>query len=109
MKIIAIIPVRMGSTRFPGKPLLDILGLSMVEHVRVRTKMSSVIDDVIVATCDQEILEEVERSGGKAVMTSCLHTRCTDRIAEAAEEIDADIIVNVQGDEPLLYPEMVLY
>ena len=84
MKIIAIIPVRMGSTRFPGKPLLDILGLSMVEHVRVRTKMSSVIDDVIVATCDQEIIEEVERSGGKAVMTSCLHTHCTDRIAEVA-------------------------
>ena len=96
----------MGSTRFPGKPLLDILGLSMVEHVRVRTKMSSVIDDVIVATCDQEIIEEVERSGGKAVLTSSLHTRCTDRIAEAAENLDADIIVNVQGDEPLLYPEM---
>ena len=106
MKIIAIIPVRMGSTRLPGKPLLDILGLSMVEHVRVRTKMSSVIDDVIVATCDQEIIEEVERSGGKAVLTSSLHTRCTDRIAEAAENLDADIIINVQGDEPLLYPEM---
>ena len=106
MRVVAIIPVRMGSTRFPGKPLADILGLTMVEHVRVRTQLSSVIDDVFVATCDQEILEEVERSGGKAVMTSCLHTRCTDRIAEAAENIDADIIVNVQGDEPLLYPEM---
>ena len=106
MRVVAIIPVRMSSTRFPGKPLVDILGLSMVEHVRVRTQLSSIIDDVIVATCDQEIIEEVERSGGKAVMTSCLHTRCTGRIAEAAENLDADIIVNVQGDEPLLYPEM---
>ena len=106
MKIIAIIPVRMGSTRFPGKPLIDILGLTMVEHVRVRTQLSSVIDDVFVATCDQEIIEEVERSGGKAVLTSSLHKRCTDRIAEAAENLDADIIVNVQGDEPLLFPEM---
>ena len=84
MRVVAIIPVRMGSTRFPGKPLVDILGLTMVEHVRVRTQLSSVIDDVFVATCDQEILEEVATSGGKAVMTSCLHTHCTDRIAEVA-------------------------
>jgi len=106
MRIVAIIPVRMSSTRFPGKPLVDILGLTMLEHVRIRTQLSPVVEDVLVATCDQIILEEVEKSGGKAVMTSHLHTRCTDRIAEAAEKIDADIIINVQGDEPLLYPEM---
>ncbi len=106
MKIIAIIPVRMASTRFPGKPLVDILGLSMVEHVRRRTELSSIIDEVIVATCDQVIVEEVEKYGGKAVMTSDAHQRCTDRVAEAAATLEADIIVNVQGDEPLLYPEM---
>lgn len=106
MKVTAIIPARMASTRFPGKPLKKILGLSMVEHVRRRTELSSVIDDVIVATCDQIIMEEVERFGGNAVKTSEAHQRCTDRIAEAAANIDADIIVNVQGDEPLLQPEM---
>ena len=106
MKIIAIIPVRMASTRFPGKPLADIIGLSMVEHVRRRTELASIIDEVIVATCDQAIVEEVEKYGGKAVMTSDAHQRCTDRVAEAAATLEADIIVNVQGDEPLLYPEM---
>ena len=106
MKVIAIIPARMGSSRFPNKPIKKILGLSMIEHVRRRVEMSSVFSDVIVATCDSEILEEVQRFGGKAVMTAATHERCTDRIAEAAENYDADIIVNVQGDEPLVRPEM---
>ncbi len=106
MKIVAIIPARMASTRFPGKPLKEIMGLSMIEHVRRRTTLSSIIDDVIVATCDREIIEEVEKHNGKAVMTSDSHERCTERIAEAALSVDADIIINVQGDEPLLQPEM---
>ena len=95
MKVIAVIPVRMASTRFPGKPLVDILGLSMVEHVRRRTELASIIDEVIVATCDQVIVEEVEKYGGKAVMTSDAHQRCTDRVAEAAATLEAEIIGNV--------------
>ena len=80
MKIIAVIPARMGSTRFPGKPLADILGLPMVEHVRRRVALSKVFSDVVVATCDQEIMNVVINSGGHAVMTAPEHERCTDRI-----------------------------
>lgn len=105
-KVIAIIPARMASTRFPGKPLADILGLPMIEHVRRRVALSPFIDEVFVATCDQEIMEVVTNHGGQAVMTAKTHERCTDRVAEAALSLDADIIVNVQGDEPLVRPEM---
>ena len=108
MKIIAVIPARMGSTRFPGKPLADILGLPMVEHVRRRVALSKVFSDVVVATCDQEIMNVVINSGGHAVMTAATHQRCTGRIAEASEKLDADIIINVQGDEPLVHPEMFI-
>lgn len=107
MKIIGIIPARMGSTRFPGKPLAKILGLTMIEHVYKRCAMSESLEELYVATCDEEIKEEVERFGGKAIMTWSGHKRCTDRIAEAVESLDADIVVNIQGDEPLTFPEMV--
>ena len=108
MTIVAIIPARMDSTRFPGKPLADILGLPMIEHVRRRVAMCSALSDAIVATCDQEIIDTIESFGGKAVMTASSHERCTDRIAEAARNIEADIVVNIQGDEPLFNPEMIL-
>ena len=106
IKIVAIIPARMASTRFPGKPLADLLGLPMIEHVRRRVALSPLISEVIVATCDHEIMEVVTQYGGRAVMTANTHERCTDRIAEAAVQIDGDIVVNVQGDEPLVRPEM---
>lgn len=106
MKIAAIIPARMASTRFPGKPLADILGLPMIEHVRRRVALARGVDKVIVATCDKEIYDVVTANGGLAVMTSDKHERCTDRIAEAAISIKADIIVNIQGDEPFFRPEM---
>lgn len=106
MKVVAIVPARMGSTRFPGKPLADILGLPMIEHVRRRVLLSPAVQEVIVATCDPEIMDVVTRNGGNAVMTSEKHERCTDRVAEAALELDADIIINVQGDEPLVRPEI---
>ena len=106
MKIIAIIPARLDSKRLPGKPLANICGIPMVEHVRKRAKISKYFNDVIVATCDEEIYNCINNNGGHAVMTSKNHKRCTDRIAEAAKLIDADIIVNVQGDEPLLNPNM---
>ena len=106
MKVIAVIPVRMASTRFTGKPLADILGLPMIEHVRRRVLLCLLIDDVIVATCDREILDLVRSHGGQAVMTSDQHERSTDRVAEAIELVDADVVINVQGDEPLVNPKM---
>jgi 3-deoxy-manno-octulosonate cytidylyltransferase (CMP-KDO synthetase) len=106
MKVIAVIPARMAASRFPGKPLADILGLPMIEHVRRRVAMCDLFSEVVVATCDEEIAAVVKRNGGQAIMTADTHVRCTDRVAEAAEPLDADVIVNVQGDEPLLRPEM---
>jgi 3-deoxy-manno-octulosonate cytidylyltransferase (CMP-KDO synthetase) len=106
MKVVAVIPARMASTRFPGKPLADIMGLPMIEHVRRRVALSPLIQEVVVATCDQEIFAAVTAHGGQAVMTAPTHERCTDRVAEAAAFLQADIIVNVQGDEPLVQPDM---
>ena len=105
MSIVAIIPARMASSRFPGKPLKSILGLSMVEHVYHRVSLSKIVDDVIIATCDREIAQEVERFHGKVVMTSPKHEGCVDRVAEAAKNLDAKIIINVQGDMPLVDPD----
>ena len=107
LKIIAMIPARMGSSRFPGKPLAAILGRSMIEHVYRRTAMCNLLDDVWVATCDREIMDAVTAFGGKAVMTSASHERASDRIAEAMQQSDADIVVMVQGDEPMTYPQMI--
>jgi len=97
----------MGSTRFPGKPLAPLLGLPMVEHVRCRVALSDAVDDVLVATCDGDILDVVEKAGGVAVMTSDAHERCTDRVAEAMEGFAGDVVINIQGDEPLVRPEML--
>ncbi len=105
MSIAAIIPARMASSRFPGKPLKPIMGLSMIEHVRRRVSLCSFLDDVIVATCDREIMEEVERFGGKAVMTSDCHESCVDRVVEASQSLGAEVIINVQGDMPLVNHE----
>ena len=107
MKITAIIPARMGSSRFPGKPLARICGHTMIEHVFRRVKLAKTLSEVVVATCDREIADEIGRIGGCAVMTSGKHERCTDRIKEAADEVGGDIIVNVQGDEPFVTPEMI--
>ncbi len=113
MRIIGIIPARMGSSRFPGKPLAKIHGIPMVGHVFFRSRMSKLLDDVFVATPDNEIFDYVESVGGKVVMTSDSHERCTDRVAEALSVIEGqsggkvDIVVNIQGDEPMLVPEMI--
>lgn len=105
--VLAVVPARMASTRFPGKPLAKIAGLPMVEHVRRRVLLCPLVNDVVVATCDQEIIDATQAHGGRAVMTANTHERCTDRVAEAAVHETADIIVNVQGDEPLLSPDML--
>jgi 3-deoxy-manno-octulosonate cytidylyltransferase (CMP-KDO synthetase) len=113
LEIIGIIPARMGSSRFPGKPLAKIRGISMVEHVLKRSLMSKSLNDVYVATCDLEIKEAVEFSGGKVVMTEDTHERASDRVAEAMVKLEAkisekiDIVVMIQGDEPMVFPEMI--
>jgi len=107
MRTVVIIPSRMGSSRYPGKPLAKILDLPMIEHVRRRALLCQDADEVVVATCDDEIRETVESHGGRVIMTSDRHERCTDRIAEAAAHVEADIVVNVQGDEPCVFPQCV--
>jgi 3-deoxy-manno-octulosonate cytidylyltransferase (CMP-KDO synthetase) len=109
MKIIGVIPARMRSTRLPGKPLAKICGRPMIEHVYRRARLSRTLAEVYVATCDREIVEVVHAFGGRAVMTAATHQRGTDRVAEAVENIrsDADVVVNIQGDEPLLHPQAV--
>jgi 3-deoxy-manno-octulosonate cytidylyltransferase (CMP-KDO synthetase) len=102
MKISAVIPARYGSTRFEGKPLADILGKPMIQYVYEGVAQSKLIDEVIVATDDQRIIEVVKSFGGKAVMTSPAHPTGTDRVAEVSNKLKSEIIVNVQGDEPLL-------
>lgn len=106
MEVAAVIPARMGSTRYPGKPPCNIHGLSMIEHVYRRTDMSDSVDSTYVATPDKEIRKESESFGADVIMTGA-HTRATDRVAEAAEGLDAEIIVVMQGDEPLVYPGML--
>jgi 3-deoxy-manno-octulosonate cytidylyltransferase (CMP-KDO synthetase) len=104
---VAVIPARYHSTRLPGKALADIAGRPMIEHVYRRAREASSIARVIVATDDLRIQSAVERFGGECVMTSAAHQSGTDRLAEVAASLDADIIVNVQGDEPLVAPAMI--
>jgi 3-deoxy-manno-octulosonate cytidylyltransferase (CMP-KDO synthetase) len=106
-RVVAIIPARYESTRFPGKPLADIHGQPMVQRVYERAARADGIDRVLVATDDARIHAAVERFGGDVVMTSSAHRTGTDRIAEVARDLEADVIVNVQGDLPLLDPTMV--
>ncbi len=105
--IIAVIPARYGSTRFPGKSLALIQGKPMIQWVYERTKRSKLVDRVLVATDDDRIMRAVAAFGGEAVMTSPDHPTGTDRIAEVARGLDCGIIVNVQGDEPLIEPAMI--
>ena len=107
MKFIGIIPARYASTRFPGKPLAILGGKTVIQ--RVYEQASSVLEEAYVATDDERILQVVEQFGGRAVMTRADHKSGTDRIEEAAEKIgtDADVIINVQGDEPFIQPSQI--
>ena len=107
MKITAIIPARYGSTRFEGKALVDIMGKPMIQHVYERTRRASLVSEVIVATDDERIAAVVRGFGGTAEMTGTGHETGTDRLAEVAGRLTSDIIVNVQGDEPLIEPAMI--
>ena len=106
LKKVIVIPARLDSSRLPGKPLRKILGIPLVEHIYRRCSLSS-INDIYIATPDIEIKHTVEEFGGKTIMTSPKHKRACDRIAEACNYINADIIVTVQGDEALITPDMI--
>ena len=113
MNILALIPARMGSSRFPGKPLAKILGKPMIGHVYERIATCDLLTKTVVATCDQEIANYIESIGGEAVMNSDCHERASDRCAEALavleekDDIRYDIVVMVQGDEPMTHPDMI--
>jgi 3-deoxy-manno-octulosonate cytidylyltransferase (CMP-KDO synthetase) len=107
LKALAVIPARYASTRLPGKPLVEIAGKTMTEHVYRRAQQSASLDGVLVATDHEEIFRAVQAFGGDVVMTSPNHPSGTDRIAEAIRERGVDIVVNVQGDEPLLDPREI--
>jgi len=108
MKILCVIPARYSSTRLPGKPLMDIAGKPMIQHVYERAKLAKRPTEVIVATDNELVFQAVEKFGGKAIMTSPQHPTGTDRLAEVAGiYTDVDIIINVQGDEPLIAPEVI--
>jgi len=107
MKIAAIIPARLKSTRFTNKILLPIHGLPMIEHVRRRALMCPSLSEVVVATCDEEIAEVVRGNGGRVIMTSDSHLNGTTRIAEAVAHVECTHVLLLQGDEPLLLPRHV--
>jgi 3-deoxy-manno-octulosonate cytidylyltransferase (CMP-KDO synthetase) len=113
MRIIGIIPARMESSRYPNKPLAKIHGIPMVGHCFLRSKMCSLLDEVYVATCNQEVVDYIASIGGQAIMTANTHERASDRAAEAMLKAEAmtgkktDVVVMIQGDEPMLTPEML--
>jgi 3-deoxy-manno-octulosonate cytidylyltransferase (CMP-KDO synthetase) len=106
-RIVVVIPARYGSTRLPGKPLLDIGGRPMIEHVYRRALQAPSAPPVFVATDDERVRRAVEAFGGEARLTRSDHASGTDRAAELAEGLDCDVVVNVQGDEPFLEPAMI--
>lgn len=113
MNIVALIPARMGSSRFPGKPMATLLGKPMIGHVYERVARNPLLTVTAVATCDQEIADYIRSIGGRAIMTGSHHERASDRCAEALEVLEKedgvtyDIVVMVQGDEPMTHPDMI--
>jgi 3-deoxy-manno-octulosonate cytidylyltransferase (CMP-KDO synthetase) len=108
MKVLGIIPSRFASSRFPGKPLIDIKGKSMVQRVYEQSKKASLIDELVVATDDERVYNHVQSFGGNVVMTSSNHTSGTDRCGEVIKKYaDFDIVINIQGDEPLIDPSQL--
>lgn len=107
MKVICVIPARHGSTRFPGKPLANIVGKPMIQHVVERVQTAKQVDRVVVATDHEIICNRVQQFGGEALLTSTKHESGSDRMAEVATRIDGDFFINIQGDEPLIRPELI--
>ena len=107
MKAIGVIPARYGSTRFPGKPLANILGKPMIQHVWERASRAKTLEKVIIATDDERILKKAKEFGAEAVLTSLSLSSGTERVAEAAKDLEVDIVANIQGDEPLIEPQAI--
>lgn len=107
MRIIGIIPARYASSRFPGKPLVEIAGKTMIQRVYEQVRKSETLNDVFVATDDKRIYDEVKNFGGSVMITSTGHTNGTERCAEVAEQEHADYYINIQGDEPFVHPGQI--
>ena len=107
MNAIGVIPARYSSTRFEGKVLADLLGKPVIQHVWERAGEASMLDDLIIATDDQRVVETVESFGGKVALTSVDQPSGTDRLAEVVNPIDVKIVINIQGDEPMVHPTMI--
>lgn len=107
VRVVGMIPSRYGSTRLPGKALKSILGKPMIQRVYEQAAKACILDGLCVATDDERIVKVVEAFGGQAIMTSSAHCSGTDRLAEAVQRIPADIVVNIQGDQPFLDPVMI--
>jgi 3-deoxy-manno-octulosonate cytidylyltransferase (CMP-KDO synthetase) len=107
LKVVAVIPARLSSTRLPNKVLLDIFGLPMIEHVRRRVMMSKLGVDTFVATCDEEISSVIKANSGKVIKTNSFHPNGTSRVAEAIQSVNCSHVILIQGDEPLVLPEHI--
>ena len=107
MRILGVIPARYASSRFPGKPLIDLKGKSMIQRVYEGAKKSSLLTNVVVATDDNRIVQEVQSFGGEVMMTDSSHRTGTDRCAEVIANYDCDVVVNIQGDEPLVNHQQI--
>lgn len=107
MDIIGVIPARYSSTRFEGKVLADILGKPMIQHVWERAKQAKTLNDLIIACDDERVAEAARGFGAKVIMTSKGHTCGTDRIIEVVNPVDVKVVINIQGDEPLIHPMMI--
>ncbi|MFQ5839831.1 MAG: 3-deoxy-manno-octulosonate cytidylyltransferase [Candidatus Methylomirabilales bacterium] len=107
MQVVGVIPARYASSRFPGKPLADLLGWPLIRHVYERAAGAKTLDRLVVATDDQRIEAAVQAFGGEVLLTAATHPTGTDRVAEVARMINGEIVVNIQGDEPLIVPEMI--
>jgi 3-deoxy-manno-octulosonate cytidylyltransferase (CMP-KDO synthetase) len=106
-RILGVIPARYGSTRFPGKALADIAGKPMIQRVYERCLRATCLEDVVIATDDERILEAARAFGAPVMMTAAEHPSGTDRVAEVAAQVDADVFINIQGDEPLIDPAAI--
>ena len=107
MRVVGVIPARYASTRLPGKPLVDIMGKTMIQHVYENAARSKTLEQLIVATDDERIMAVVAGFGGRAVLTSRDHNTGTDRVAEVVRGLDVEVVVNIQGDEPFVHPGMI--
>jgi 3-deoxy-manno-octulosonate cytidylyltransferase (CMP-KDO synthetase) len=107
ISVLGVIPARMASSRYPGKPIELIHGKPMIWHVWKRSLLSNALDEVVIATCDNVIKEVAVGFGARVVMTSNEHKRSNDRVAEVAKKVPCDIVLNIQGDEPLVNPQLI--